>query len=338
MGKPKAPKPPDPIATGAAQTSTNIGTAIANAGLNQVNQVTPDGSLTYAQSGMTSWTDPVSGKTYQIPKYTATQTYSPQAQAIKDQTDAAQLNFATLANDQSGKLGTLMSTPFSYGTGDHEKWALDLYDKLNSQKEGQATEALRSRLVNQGLREGSAGWDAAMRSHEGGLMDARNNFLLNSQQQGFSQAQATRNQPINEITALLSGSQVSQPNYVNTPQQNIATTDYAGLINNNFQQQMANYQNKLNSYSGMMGGLFGIGAAAAGNPAVFSDERLKENIKEIGETNDGQPLYSYNYKGDDEPRVGLMAQDVLKRDPGAVKVHRSGFLMVDYDRALARAA
>ncbi len=30
MGKPKAPKPPDPRQTAAAQTSTNIGTAIAN--------------------------------------------------------------------------------------------------------------------------------------------------------------------------------------------------------------------------------------------------------------------------------------------------------------------
>ena len=74
MGKPSAPKPPDPIKTGSAQTATNIGTAVANAGLNQVDQITPDGSLSYSQTGTTSWTDPVSGKTYDIPKFTATQT------------------------------------------------------------------------------------------------------------------------------------------------------------------------------------------------------------------------------------------------------------------------
>ena len=270
MGKPSAPKPPDPIKTGSAQTATNIGTAVANAGLNQVDQITPDGNLSYTQSGSTSWTDPVSGKTYNIPKYTATQTLSQQGQAIKDQTNGAQLNFATLANDQSGRLGGLMSQPFSYNTGEHEQWAGNLYDQLNSSKNAADTEALRSRLVNQGLTEGSAGWDAAMRAQTAGMADSRNRFLLDSQNQGFSQAQATRNQPINEITALLSGSQVSQPNYVNTPQQNIATTDYAGLINQDYQNRMGVYNSQMAQRGAMMGGLFGIGSAIAGNPFMFA--------------------------------------------------------------------
>ena len=270
MGKPKAPAAPDPIKTGAAQTGTNIGTAIANAGLNQVDQVTPDGNLTYSQSGSTSWTDPVSGKTYDIPKYTATQTLSQAGQAIKDQTDGAQLNYATIANTQTGRMGELLNTPFKYDTGDHEKWSMGIYDKLNADKENMATEAVRSRLVNQGLREGTAGWDAAMRSHTGGMMDARNQFLLNSQGQGFSQAQATRNQPINETASLMTGAQIATPNYVNTPQQNIATTDYAGLMQQGYQNQMANYNQQMQQRNAMMGGLFGIAGAAAGNPLAFS--------------------------------------------------------------------
>lgn len=243
---------------------------MANAGLNQVDQFTPDGNLTYSQAGNTSWTDPVSGKTYQIPKYAATQTLSQSGQAIKDRTDAAQLNFATLANDQSGRLGGLMSQPFRYDTNDHEKWSLGLYDKLNADREGAATEAVRTRLVNQGLREGSQGWDAAMRAHTGGLMDSRNRFLLDSQGQGFSQAQATRNQPINEVTALLSGSQVAQPNYVNTPRENIAATDYAGLTQQDYQNRLGIYNQKMAQRGAMMGGLFGIAGAAAGNPLAFA--------------------------------------------------------------------
>ena len=47
---------------------------------------------------------------------------------------------------------------------------------------------------------------------------------------------APRNQPINEITSLLSGSQVQSPNFINTPGSQIATTDVGGLINQNFQQ------------------------------------------------------------------------------------------------------
>ena len=55
MGKSKAPKPPDPVRTAAAQTATNIGTALAEGALNRVNQVTPDGALTYVRSGTTPW-------------------------------------------------------------------------------------------------------------------------------------------------------------------------------------------------------------------------------------------------------------------------------------------
>jgi hypothetical protein len=67
---------------------------------------------------------------------------------------------------------------------------------------------------------------------------------------------------------------------------------------------------------------------------AFSDERLKENVHRVGETDDGQNLYFYNYKGDPTPHVGLMAQEVEQRDPDAVVEHPSGFKMVNYGKAL----
>lgn len=79
-----------------------------------------------------------------------------------------------------------------------------------------------------------------------------------------------------------------------------------------------------------LGNIFG----GLGGLAMFSDARLKEDIHPIGKTNDGQNLYVYRYKGDNEPRVGLMAQEVERRDPGAVIEHSSGYKMVDYGRAL----
>ena len=69
----KAPKAPDPIKTAAAQTGSNIDTATAQQILNQTNQVTPEGSLTYNQSGTTSYVG-ADGKTYAIPNYTSTKT------------------------------------------------------------------------------------------------------------------------------------------------------------------------------------------------------------------------------------------------------------------------
>lgn len=64
----------------------------------------------------------------------------------------------------------------------------------------------------------------------------------------------------------------------------------------------------------------------------FSDKRLKKDVKEIGETHDGQPIYSYKYKGDDRTQIGLMAQDVEKKHPEAVGV-MGGYKTVDYKKA-----
>ncbi|MBA9069877.1 hypothetical protein FHR71_003638 [Methylobacterium sp. RAS18] len=99
---------------------------------------------------------------------------------------------------------------------------------------------------------------------------------------------------------------------------------------------------------GLLGktGAFPTAAAGAGTagwlssmlPALaLSDERAKENIEDVGRTHDGQPLYSYNYLGDPTPQVGLLAQDVARRDPGAVARLPGGLLAVDYGRALAGA-
>ncbi len=66
--------------------------------------------------------------------------------------------------------------------------------------------------------------------------------------------------------------------------------------------------------------------------SMFSDKRLKENIKEVGRLHDGQKIYRYNFKGDPTTHVGLISQEVEKKHPHAVsKV--AGFGAVDYDKA-----
>lgn len=64
----------------------------------------------------------------------------------------------------------------------------------------------------------------------------------------------------------------------------------------------------------------------------FSDRRLKHDVHEIGKTNDGLPIYSFKYNGDDKTQIGLMAQDVEKKHPDAVGV-MGGYKTVDYGKA-----
>ena len=78
-------------------------------------------------------------------------------------------------------------------------------------------------------------------------------------------------------------------------------------------------------------GLGAVGAGAAGlggmtlgqgvtaGALLMSDRRVKEDIKRIGKTDDGLPIYTFRYKGDSTVHMGVMAQDVEKKNPDAVK-------------------
>lgn len=81
--------------------------------------------------------------------------------------------------------------------------------------------------------------------------------------------------------------------------------------------------------------LLSTGLAVAG---LFSDERLKKDIAEVGKTKDGQNVYSWVYKGDptETTHMGLLAQEVQEKTPEAVNMHPSGFLKVDYKKALGK--
>lgn len=64
---------------------------------------------------------------------------------------------------------------------------------------------------------------------------------------------------------------------------------------------------------------------------MFSDKRLKEDIKRVGKTDDGLPVYTYRYKGSPMVQMGVMAQEVEKKTPDAVATF-GGFKAVDYGK------
>jgi hypothetical protein len=454
VGKPDAPTPPNPIATAQAQTGTNVSTAVANAFLNNTGQINPDGSLRYDVTGNYGWTDPTTGSTYNIPTFTATQSLSPQGEAIKQQTLGAQMNMAGMANAQSGRISGLLSnemdlsgapsagsasgitnvpgaaTSFnaggpiqtslgdagaitrSYGAGDFSTDRQNVQDALMARINPQLNiqqDKLQQQLADQGIRYGSDAYNNAFTPFNQQANDARfaainqagqeqqrmmdmasqrAGFENSAQQQAYTQAlgagsftnaaqgqqfgqnaaqatfgnaglaqqlaqqqagfnasqtarnqymqeqYATRNQPINEITSLLSGSQVQSPNWLNTPSSQIPTTDIAGIINNNFSQQLGVYQQQNQNYQSLMGGILGLGGKV-GSAAMMSDRREKENIDRVGtvfaasvqdvdrDENKKLPIYRYSYKDDPASirHIGPMAQDVEKIEPGAVEEH-----------------
>ena len=85
------------------------------------------------------------------------------------------------------------------------------------------------------------------------------------------------------------------------------------------------------------GALSGSTTSTTQPAPFFSDARLKHDAKKIGETNDGLPIYSFKYNGDDRTQIGLMAQDVEKKKPEAVGLAPASdgnmYKTVDYDKA-----
>ena len=104
-----------------------------------------------------------------------------------------------------------------------------------------------------------------------------------------------------------------------------------------------------NALSGVTAAGMGVAGASAlaqgagysglflGATPLLSDRRAKTDIRKIGESDSGFPLYSFRYKGETPMAVhiGVMAQDVEKEKPEAIVHTPSGLMMVDYAKALA---
>ena len=83
-----------------------------------------------------------------------------------------------------------------------------------------------------------------------------------------------------------------------------------------------------------------IGAVIGAIP--FSDEKLKTNIKKIRKLKNGVTLYKWDWTEtakklgiEHNPTRGVLAQEVIKTHPHAVKLNSNGYLSVDYGRVLA---
>lgn len=327
IGK-SAPKPPDPKDTSAAQTGTSVSTSIANAFLQNTNKVGPDGTTTFDQTGDYTWTDPYTGKTYTVPRFTETVELSPEQQAIFDQKKAAEANIAGIANDQSAFLKDYLNKPLDLNNEAVESRLFDLGSKRLDPKFAAQEESLDSQLALKGLQPGSAAWSAAKTQLSEAKNDAYNQLALTGRQQAVQEALTERNQPLNEIIGLLSGSQVQAPQFSPAQIGAIPTTDNAGLINQNYQQKLQAHQQNQAQLGGLFGGIGSIFGA-------LSDKRAKTDISKVGETDDGQKIYAYRYKSGGPMQLGLMAQEVEKKTPEAVQEGPDGLKRVDYAKALS---
>jgi hypothetical protein len=115
---------------------------------------------------------------------------------------------------------------------------------------------------------------------------------------------------------------------------NLLSQQGAALAGGELGQAKA-YGQILNMPAQFLGMQYGAGrggsTATPGFGNLFSDRRLKKNIKQISTRPDGLNVYEFDYIWGGGRQVGLMAQEVQTIYPGAVS-ESGGYLMVDYSK------
>lgn len=155
-----------------------------------------------------------------------------------------------------------------------------------------------------------------------------------ARQRGIEESAYLRNLPLNETSALMSGNQIMNPTFGAASPTAVANTDYAGLVQNNYQGQLNNYNQQIAARNSARGGMASMVGALGSAAIKTSDRRVKQNISKVGTLNNGLPVYSFQYIWGGPQQIGLMAQDVEKVNPAAVVEDSNGIKGVIYSEAV----
>jgi hypothetical protein len=151
--------------------------------------------------------------------------------------------------------------------------------------------------------------------------DAQNRL----RQQAIAEQMQRRGMSLNEMNALLSGQQVSMPNMPSfAAAQRSETPNILGATQMGYDSALG----AVNAQNAAFGNLLGAGAQLGSAAFMFSDRRLKSNLKRVGTHSIGVGIYDYTMMG--MPQRGVIAQEVERVRPDLVKRHANGYLMVNY--------
>jgi len=95
-------------------------------------------------------------------------------------------------------------------------------------------------------------------------------FSNTAQDQSLAQQLALRNQPLNEITGLMSGSQIQMPQFQGYSGANIAASPIYQAGQDTFQGQMDQYAMRQQAKNNLTSGLMGLGGAGIGAAGMYA--------------------------------------------------------------------
>lgn len=291
MGKstPAAPATPDYVGAAREQGAANVETARVQSKLNNPNTYTPYGTQLVSYDGdqptITQTLTPQAQKTLeeqQNVQYQLASLGGKGANLASNVLDKS-FNFGGPAVQTSLDLSNIAKMPVNAGTTAQEAIMSRLEPSLAKQRTSTETQ-----LINQGLRPGTEAYDNAIQLLGQQENDARTqaalqgiNVDMGANAQGFSQAATgatfantaqqqalaeaiqQRQMPLNEITALMSGSQIQNPQFGAYQGTNVATTPIFAATQAKGQADQNTYNQQMAAANANTAGMYSLGGAAA---------------------------------------------------------------------------
>lgn len=273
MCAPSPPPAPDYAAAAQAQGAANVDAARTQGRINNPNVVGPSGTQTVTWDGDTP---------------TLTQHLSPQEQAIYDQNAQLRQSLGGIGLQGSNSLGQVIGQNLDMSglparPGDAAGTRQRVMDAMLSRSNedfSQQEDNTKAKLIAAGIPPGSEAYTREMTRIDRARNDARNQAELSAgteaqrsfgmdsdaRKAALAELLTSRQTPLNEITALMSGSQVSNPFSTPGYAQNSSVAPaptFAGAQAQGQYQQNA-YNQQVGSRNSLLGGLFGLGSAFVG--------------------------------------------------------------------------
>lgn len=350
----KASPPPTPDYRGMAEEQAESSRIATNQQMyfNRPEISTPFGSESWTYQPQT---DPVTGEQYTTASLQSQLT--PEAQEALDAQLRVQSARSGFAEGMLGRVESGYQEDPNFDqfgnyvglSGDPNEMREQAYGRMSSlyapQRE-QDRSRLETQLSNQGIQRGTRAWENAMRSQsdaemrqdmqimQGSMAEAQGqlgmettaaNYANNLRQMQIAEMLQQRQTPLNELNALLTGQQVSQPQMPGFQSAGRAeTTQYMEAGKAQAQHEMDIYNTEQASKDALTSGLMNMGSSAM----MMCDIRVKRNLEHIGYYDDGIPCYAFQYNWGEEWFVGPVAQEVERTRPELV-VEIDGIKHVD---------
>lgn len=267
-GKSDAPPPPDYAGAANATAAGNLETAKYATKANRADQYTPYGSLTWRDLGDDRWAQDIN--------------LTPEGQALLDQQmkTSGQLGslqdkaFQGVAGQQARGWGdeNLVQSPFNPG-----ETAQDAIMRRTQPLLDRSRASAETRMANQGVQQGSEAWRNAQDDIGRQENDAYSQAALQgiqtgqqARQQGIQEQQYFNSRDLNQLNALRTGAQVTNPQFGSYAQQQATTgPDMLGAVTQGYGQQLGAVNAANANASNTATGLGAAGATILAGMSMF---------------------------------------------------------------------